>query len=70
MLIILSAAKSLIYAVEVPQFELLVMMCRRQFDLAHREAVDESAEWRSRFDEERERATECMMELNAVCYIS
>ncbi|XP_021859107.1 uncharacterized protein [Spinacia oleracea] len=41
-------------------------LLRRQFDLAHREAVDESAEWRSRFDEERERATECMMELNAV----
>lgn len=41
-------------------------LLRRQFDLAHREAVDESAEWRSRFDEERERTTKCMKELNEV----
>lgn len=41
-------------------------LLRRQFDLAHREAVDESAEWRSRFDEERERTTNCMKELNEV----
>lgn len=39
-------------------------LLRRQFDLAHKEAVDESAEWRSRFDEERERATKCMKDLN------
>ncbi|XP_010684099.1 uncharacterized protein LOC104898693 [Beta vulgaris subsp. vulgaris] len=41
-------------------------LIRRQFDLAHREAMDESAEWRSRFDEERERATKCMKELTEV----
>lgn len=43
-------------------------MCRRQFDLAHREAMDESAEWRSRFDEERARASQCMKELTEVCH--
>uniref|UniRef100_A0A803MQG3 Uncharacterized protein n=2 Tax=Chenopodium quinoa TaxID=63459 RepID=A0A803MQG3_CHEQI len=48
------------YRISADDTELL----RRQFDLAHREAVDESAEWRSRFDEEMERVAECMKELN------
>ncbi|KAL2934489.1 RING finger protein unkempt-like protein [Bienertia sinuspersici] len=48
------------YRISVDESELL----RKQFDLAHREAMDESAEWRSRFDEERERTTKCMKELN------
>ncbi|KAL9235916.1 hypothetical protein vseg_010640 [Gypsophila vaccaria] len=39
---------------------------RRQFDLAHREAVDESAEWRLRFDQERERSAKCINELTKV----
>ncbi|XP_057549367.1 uncharacterized protein LOC130827616 [Amaranthus tricolor] len=41
-------------------------LLRRQFDLAHREAMDESAEWRSRFDEERARVSQCMKELTEV----
>ncbi|KAI4374268.1 hypothetical protein MLD38_012280 [Melastoma candidum] len=36
---------------------------RRQFDLANREAMDESAEWRRMFDGERERASKCEVEL-------
>ncbi|PWA90938.1 hypothetical protein CTI12_AA095570 [Artemisia annua] len=39
---------------------------RRQFDIANREAVDESAEWRHRFDEAEERANKCTNELNKV----
>ncbi|GKE59335.1 hypothetical protein Tco_1498520, partial [Tanacetum coccineum] len=38
----------------------------RQFDIANREAVDESAEWRLRFDEAEERANKCTNELNIV----
>ncbi|KAF8396571.1 hypothetical protein HHK36_018195 [Tetracentron sinense] len=36
---------------------------RRQFDLANREAMDESAEWRLKYDEEVVRATGCVKEL-------
>nr|VDC89360.1 unnamed protein product [Brassica oleracea] len=36
---------------------------RRQFDLANREAVDESAEWRRMFDSEAEKASKCNSEL-------
>ncbi|KAJ0771455.1 hypothetical protein HanPI659440_Chr07g0269331 [Helianthus annuus] len=36
------------------------------FDLANREAVDESAEWRLRFDEAEERANTCANELKSV----
>lgn len=39
---------------------------RRQFDLANREAMDESAEWRLKYDVEAERATQCMNELKQV----
>ncbi|XP_010264676.1 PREDICTED: uncharacterized protein LOC104602617 [Nelumbo nucifera] len=38
-------------------------LIRRQFDLAHKEAMDESAEWRLKYDEEVERATKCLTEL-------
>ncbi|XP_071707014.1 uncharacterized protein [Rutidosis leptorrhynchoides] len=41
-------------------------LIRRQFDIANREAVDESAEWRLRFDEAQERATNCTKELKTV----
>ena len=42
---------------------------RRQFDLANREALDESAEWRLRFDEEAERNIQCMNELKQVIFL-
>ncbi|XP_074312059.1 uncharacterized protein LOC141647669 [Silene latifolia] len=38
-------------------------LLRMQFDLAHREAVDESAEWRLRFDQEREKSAKYIKEL-------
>lgn len=41
-------------------------LCRRQFDLANREAMDESAEWRLKYDVEVERSTNCAKELNEV----
>ncbi|KAL0844431.1 hypothetical protein Bca101_017677 [Brassica carinata] len=36
---------------------------RRQFDLANREAMDESAEWRRMFDSEAQKASKCNTEL-------
>ncbi|EOA28128.1 hypothetical protein CARUB_v10024315mg [Capsella rubella] len=36
---------------------------RKQFDLANREAMDESAEWRRMFDKESEKASKCTAEL-------
>lgn len=39
---------------------------RRQFDLANKEAMDESAEWRLKYDVETERANKCLSELNMV----
>ncbi|KAK7826155.1 hypothetical protein CFP56_032421 [Quercus suber] len=39
---------------------------RRQFDLANREAMDESAEWRLKYDVEVERFTNCAKELNEI----
>ncbi|CAB4284284.1 unnamed protein product [Prunus armeniaca] len=50
------------YTVSSDEAELL----RRQFDLANREAMDESAEWRLKYDVEAERATECMNELKQI----
>ncbi|KAJ8433511.1 hypothetical protein Cgig2_013428 [Carnegiea gigantea] len=47
------------YKISAVDAELL----RREFDLANKEAVDESAEWRYRFDKERERANKCIKEL-------
>ncbi|XP_022934052.1 uncharacterized protein LOC111441336 [Cucurbita moschata] len=36
----------------------------RQFDLANREAMDESAEWRRMYDHEHDRANKCRSDLN------
>ncbi|KAK4743230.1 hypothetical protein SAY87_001231 [Trapa incisa] len=41
-------------------------MLRKEFDLAHREAMDESAEWRRQYDNEHERASNCERELTEV----
>ncbi|GMN39143.1 hypothetical protein TIFTF001_008370 [Ficus carica] len=38
-------------------------LLRRQFDLTSKEAMDESAEWRLRYDEEAERTSQCLNEL-------
>ncbi|KAJ4704893.1 Acyl-CoA-binding domain protein [Melia azedarach] len=38
-------------------------LIRRQFDIANRDAMDEAAEWRRKYDEEFERATKCAVEL-------
>ncbi|CAL5404925.1 unnamed protein product [Camellia sinensis] len=35
-----------------------------EFDLANREAMEESAEWRFKYDEEVKKATRCAQELN------
>lgn len=40
---------------------------RKQFDLANREAMDESAYWRSRYDEEVKKVSNCQKELLEVC---
>ncbi|CAK7343060.1 unnamed protein product [Dovyalis caffra] len=62
------------YAISSDDTELI----RRQFDLANREALDESAEWRIKYDEEVERAAKCdkqlieLMELSKLthfCYM-
>ncbi|KAF2289929.1 hypothetical protein GH714_039206 [Hevea brasiliensis] len=54
---------SIDYAISSDDTELL----RRQFDLANREAMDESAEWRMKYDEEAERAAKCDKELIEAC---
>ncbi|KAL8125967.1 hypothetical protein AgCh_013313 [Apium graveolens] len=38
-------------------------LIRRQFDLANREAMDESAEWRLKYDQEFEKANNCANQL-------
>ncbi|XP_023005818.1 uncharacterized protein LOC111498710 [Cucurbita maxima] len=48
------------YSMSTDEAELL----RRQFDLANREAMDESAEWRRMYDHELDRANSCNSELN------
>ncbi|WCJ34535.1 hypothetical protein M5689_015840 [Euphorbia peplus] len=50
---------SIDYAISSDDAELI----RKQFDLANREAMDESAEWRMKYDEEAERAAKCDKEL-------
>ncbi|XWS43590.1 hypothetical protein CRYUN_Cryun16bG0117200 [Craigia yunnanensis] len=50
------------YSVSSADAELL----RRQFDLANKEAMDESAEWRLRFDEEADKASKCAKELEEI----
>ncbi|XP_059646879.1 uncharacterized protein LOC132293418 [Cornus florida] len=47
------------YRISVDEAESL----RRQFDLASKEAMDESASWRLRYDGEAERASKCDKEL-------
>ncbi|KAJ8754196.1 hypothetical protein K2173_002096 [Erythroxylum novogranatense] len=49
---------SIDYAISSDDIELL----RRQFDLANREAMDESTEWRMKYDEETERVAKCEKE--------
>ncbi|KAL1209999.1 hypothetical protein V5N11_020560 [Cardamine amara subsp. amara] len=39
---------------------------RRQFDLANREAMDESAGWRRMFDNEAEKASKCNTQLTLI----
>lgn len=41
-------------------------MLRKQFDLANREAMEESAEWRLKYDEQVQRATQLLGELEQV----
>ncbi|KAI3748407.1 hypothetical protein L6452_11450 [Arctium lappa] len=50
------------YQISTSETELL----RRQFDHANMEAMDESAEWRLKFDQAQERATKCTKELKRV----
>ncbi|GMP50425.1 hypothetical protein CsSME_00017047 [Camellia sinensis var. sinensis] len=50
------------YRISSDEAELL----RRQFDLANREAMEESAEWRFKYDEEVKKASNCAQELNEV----
>ncbi|TYI65615.1 hypothetical protein E1A91_D09G169200v1 [Gossypium mustelinum] len=50
------------YSVSSHDTELL----RSQFDLANKEAMDESAEWRLRFDEEADKASKCAKELEKI----
>ncbi|XVF07904.1 hypothetical protein REPUB_Repub06bG0179400 [Reevesia pubescens] len=41
-------------------------LLRRQFDVANKEAMDESAEWRVRFDEEADKTSKCAKELEEI----
>lgn len=50
------------YRISSSETELL----RKQFDLANREAMDESAEWRQRFDTEVEKTIKCFKELTEI----
>ncbi|XP_044473340.1 uncharacterized protein LOC123201840 isoform X2 [Mangifera indica] len=50
------------YSVSSADNELL----RRQFDLANREAMDESAEWRYKYDREVDKVKKCSKELSEV----
>ncbi|KAJ0028827.1 hypothetical protein Pint_35629 [Pistacia integerrima] len=50
------------YSVSSAENELL----RRQFDLANREAMDESAEWRYKYDREVDKVNKCSKELSEV----
>ncbi|XP_031737686.1 uncharacterized protein LOC101217573 isoform X1 [Cucumis sativus] len=54
------------YSMSADEAELL----RRQFDLANREAMDESAEWRRMYDNELDRANRCKSELNQQLKVS
>ncbi|MED6119896.1 hypothetical protein PIB30_015846 [Stylosanthes scabra] len=41
-------------------------LLRRQFDIANREAMDESAEWRLRYDQALHRENKCLHDLRAL----
>ncbi|MED6150185.1 hypothetical protein PIB30_069898 [Stylosanthes scabra] len=41
-------------------------LLRRQFDIANREAMDESAEWRLRYDHAVDRENKCLQDLRAL----
>ncbi|XP_051130493.1 uncharacterized protein LOC127251011 [Andrographis paniculata] len=41
-------------------------LLRREFDLANREAMDESAEWRRRYDSEADKSAECLRKLEEI----
>ncbi|XP_039064659.1 uncharacterized protein LOC120209831 [Hibiscus syriacus] len=41
-------------------------LIRKQFDLANKEAMDESAEWRLRFDIEAKKSSKCAKELEEI----
>ncbi|XP_020213283.1 uncharacterized protein LOC109797599 [Cajanus cajan] len=41
-------------------------LLRQQFDIANREAMDESAEWRLRYDKEVDRTKKCLHELQVL----
>ncbi|CAJ2656689.1 unnamed protein product [Trifolium pratense] len=47
------------YNISIDDTELI----RRQFDIANREAMDESAEWRLKYDTEVDRVNKCIKEL-------
>ncbi|XLU47054.1 hypothetical protein S245_041868 [Arachis hypogaea] len=50
------------YSISSDDSELL----RRQFDIANREAMDESAEWRLRYDQAVDRENKCLQELQRI----
>ncbi|XP_057743906.1 uncharacterized protein LOC130961887 [Arachis stenosperma] len=50
------------YTISSDDSELL----RRQFDIANREAMDESAEWRLRYDQAVDRESKCLQELQGI----
>ncbi|KAK6943803.1 hypothetical protein RJ641_024905 [Dillenia turbinata] len=43
--------------------------CKREFDLANKEAMDESAEWRYKYDQQVEIAAQCQNDLIKVFYL-
>ncbi|KAK6943788.1 hypothetical protein RJ641_024890 [Dillenia turbinata] len=50
-------------------FLLLIHKCKREFDLANKEAMDESAEWRYKYDQQVEIAAQCQNNLIKVFYL-
>ncbi|GMJ02998.1 hypothetical protein like AT2G37195 [Hibiscus trionum] len=55
-----------LWAIQYSLFSDDAELIRRQFDLANKEAMDESAEWRLRFDKEAEKASKCAKELEEI----
>ncbi|KAG9445599.1 hypothetical protein H6P81_011727 [Aristolochia fimbriata] len=52
-----------LWAIDLTISEAETEIIRRQFDLANKEAMEESAEWRLKYDEEVERGTQRLREL-------